>query len=64
MKRSVMAKKILRKLKEWEGCQKTIDTANEILDIVEEFGMLPPEIPDMNPEVRYEWEQEKRRNSK
>lgn len=37
-----MKRKILKLLKTWDGCQKTMETANDILDLVVKEGMLPP----------------------
>lgn len=64
MTRSAMAKRILRKLKEWDGSQKTLKTAYEILDVVENAGMSPPDQRAHLPppeEIVQEWEPERKR---
>lgn len=42
MKRSKTAKEILVVLKEWQDSQMTMQTAYQILDVIEELGMRPP----------------------
>lgn len=43
MKRSKMIREILKVLKNWEGSRLEYKTAKEVLDKIEELGMLPPE---------------------
>lgn len=44
MTRSAMLRKITKLLKTWEGCQLNGATSREILDLIEQEGMLPPPI--------------------
>jgi hypothetical protein len=43
MKKSQMVRKVLRKLKEWEGSKMETKTAVEVIDLMIENGMLPPD---------------------
>lgn len=66
MKKSQMASKILKKLKEWDGCEKTMQTAREIIQVCEEAGMLPPDQNAHLPppeECVYKWEKEGKNNA-
>jgi hypothetical protein len=44
MTKSAMAKRLLRKLKEWENSKASIKMANEVLNVCEGAGMAPPVI--------------------
>jgi len=61
MKRSKMIREIVKIVKTWENCQTETATGREILDKIEELGMLPPVIPDEYAKEfdKYEWEPEK-----
>lgn len=64
MTRSAMAKRILRKLKHWEGSRNTLETAYEILDVIEAAGMSPPDQRAHLPAPQFimqEWEPERKR---
>lgn len=63
MKRSNMARRILRKLKEWDGSRPEMKTAYEILDVCENAGMSPPDQRAHLPppeEIVQEWEPERK----
>jgi len=64
MKRSQMARKILKKLQEWEGSRLEMKTAREILDVIEEAGMMPPDrLAHLDPPcaMEFEWEPERKK---
>jgi hypothetical protein len=42
MKKSAMARKVLKILRDWDGCQKTMETAREIIDGMVAAGMIIP----------------------
>lgn len=42
MKRSKMINKIYKLLKTWDNCKIEKRTAKEVLDLIEEEGMVPP----------------------
>lgn len=49
MTKKQLAKKLLPKLKEWEGSQHKIEMANEIIDKLIDLGMRLPEEPKHEP---------------
>lgn len=69
MKKSQAMRKILRKLREWEGSQLEIRTVKEIMEVIEnEIGMMPPLLPENQRSLfglpSYKWEEETKRKRK
>jgi hypothetical protein len=42
MKKTEMDRRVLKILRDWDGCQKTMETAREIIDMMVGEGMEPP----------------------
>lgn len=60
MKRSKMLKILKKELESWQDCELTMKTAEAILDLLEDNGMLPPmTYCELDGYTQYfEWEEE------